>query len=181
MSSLATLTYKLEHLCERLENGETLDDDFLQEFADAKLERAQKLSAYNGAIEVMRRNAAFYSERAEQLNRRAKTCERLEKAIKERLCYQILQNPDLPWVSSEGDKFKAQKNQESLKVMKNLEKRSFSNIFASQEDYSDVDMGFLNIVQLVTLNTDAVKQHLKSGKELPWAKLDSSGSHLRIY
>lgn len=181
MSTLATLTHKLEELCERLENGEELGDDLLQEFADAKLERAQKLSAYSSVIEVIKRNAAFYSERAEQLNRRAKTCERLEKAIKERLCFQIVQNQDLPWVSSEGDKFKAQKNQESLKVFKNLEKRSYSNILASNDELKDIDMSFLNVVQLVTLNTDAVKQHLKSGKELPWAKLDSSGFHLRVY
>lgn len=108
-------------------------------------------------------------------------CERLEKAIKERLCYQILQNQDLPWVSSEGDKFKAQKNQDKLKVQYFLHNRSFSNIVSYDKDLYDIDMSFLNIIQIVTLNTDAVKEYLKSGKELSWAKLESSGFHLRVY
>lgn len=177
MTSLATLTYKLENLCERIDNGDDIPEDLLAEFASAQMEHEQKVSAYVSVIDVMKRNAAYYSARAEILNRRAKTCERVEKAIKDRLVYQIDSNPDLPWKSLEGDKLRAQKNNESLTIDVPLDKRYISNVLT---DISDVELEFVTVSKFYCVNTEAVKNYLKTGKTLNWARLESKGKHLRI-
>jgi len=177
MTSLAILTHRLEELCEKLDQGELMPLDVLEQFADAKLDHQAKLSSYIAVLDIMRKNAAYYSERAELLARRDKTCVMVEKALKERLVYNIENHPDLPWKTNEGDKLRAQDNPESLSTDLTLDKKSLSNIVV---DPSAVDAKYLDVVNLFCLNTDAVKKDLKSGVKLSWARLEKKGKHLRI-
>lgn len=195
MSTLATLSQQfatlkgqLESLWDDLEesSGE-IPEDILERLLSARfskesaeLSHAQKCDAYVGIIKNLQHDAAYYSSRAELLNRRAKTCERIEKAIKDRLIYTINQNPNLVFKGTDGDKLTVWQNQESLKLTVPLSKRSYSNVVDSVVELSYKEMlEFIDVVQVATLNTTKVKEHLKAGNKLSFATLER-GEHLRL-
>lgn len=183
MSTLATLTSTIENLCAEIDDvmDGVIPEDLLERFADAQLAHAEKVSAYVGAVKALQYNAAYYSDRAELLKRRAKTCERVEKAIKDRLTYQIQMHPDMPWRNKEGDKIALRKSPESLVCDIKTYSRSFSNVIDSVVElgYSDM-LEFVDVVQVATLNKDKVKNYLKAGNSLPWARLENNHVHIRI-
>jgi hypothetical protein len=178
MTTLAVLTNKLETLCDKIDNAEELPEDLLAEFADAKLAHEEKVAAYVAVLDNLKRNAAYYSERAELLTRRAKACERLEQSIKERLVFQIDTHPDLPWKSADNDKLKVQQNNKSLSVDFLLDRKTVSNILPHT---TEVPPRFVTVYELKSLNTQALTDALKAGETFGWARLESKGKHLRIY
>lgn len=183
MTTLATLTQAIENLCYEIEDvGDgAIPDDLLERFTSAQMAHADKVSAYVGAVKSLQYNAAYYSDRAELLKRRAKTCERIEKEIKERLVYQIQTHPDLPFKSAEGDKIALRKSHESLVCDIKTYSRSFSNVLDNivELSYDDV-LQFTDVVQVLCLNKEKVKEHLKSGYELKWARLKDDNVHVRF-
>jgi flagellar motility protein MotE (MotC chaperone) len=179
-TSLSVLTSQLESLCDEVDESDSLPSDLLERFAGAQLQHAQKCDAYVAVIRGLQHNAAYYSVRAEQLSRRAKTCERVEKAIKERLLFLINENPGITFKSTDGDKIAARDNQEALKHDVPVRNRSYSNIIEDGNFFlEDEKLQFVDVVSFNCLNTAKVKEHLQSGKTLSWARLTRS-QHLRI-
>jgi Siphovirus Gp157 len=181
MPTLATLTQQLEALCDEVDDCmDELPAELLERFASAKLSHAQKCDAYVAAIKGLQHNAAYYSARAEQLSKRAKTCERIERAIKDRLVYTINANPNLVFKSTDGDKLAVRNNPESLSLSVPLRSRSFSNVIENvvEMNYPDIPE-YLDIAQVPILNTAKVKAFLQSGGELSFAKLETK-QHLRV-
>jgi len=179
-TTLALLTSNLEALCDEVDESDSLPSDLLERFAGAQLQHAQKCDAYVAVIRGLQHNAAYYSTRAEQLSRRAKTCERVEKAIKERLLFLINENPGISFKSTDGDKIAARDNQEALKHYIPVRNRSYSNIIDNVHSMSVNDiLQFVDVVTFHCLNAAKVKEHLQSGKDLSWARLTKS-QHLRI-
>lgn len=177
MTTLAVLTSTLEDLCDEIENQEEIPQQLLERFVDASLQHSKKVGAYIGALQSLKKNAAYYSERAEIMTRRAKTCERLEAAIKDRLMAHIKTSPDLPWKSEEGDKLALRDNPEKLVVDVKLDRRHLNNLLW---DHTKIPTEFLIVSTFYTLNTEAVKLTLKAGTSLEWARLER-GQHLRVY
>jgi len=177
VTTLATITASLEALSDLLDTDDEIPEDLLDRFVEAKLAHEQKVGAYVSVIGTLRRNQAFFSERSELLKRRAKTYERMEKAIIERLVFQMKEHPSLPWASDENDKLKLRPNPESLQVDLSLDKRTVAHIL---QEPRGVDPQFITVSMFNCLNTDAVKSYLKTGKTLSWARLASKGEHLRI-
>jgi flagellar motility protein MotE (MotC chaperone) len=180
-TSLAILTSKLEQLCDEVDDSDVIPSDLIERFASAQMEHAQKCDAYVAVIKGIQHNAAYYSMRAEQLNKRAKTCERIEKAIKERLLYMIQENPGITFKSTDGDKLAARDNQEALKHDIPVRSRSYSNIIEGSETFlaSQDLLQFVDVVEFSCLNTAKVKEYLQAGKTLSWARLTRS-QHLRL-
>lgn len=177
MSTLAVLTSQLEDLCDEVGLSSEIPLDLIERFADAKMAHAEKVGAYVHVIETLKKNAEFYETRAKVLMHRAKVSERLEKEIKERLKYQVENNPNLPWKSDEGDKIGVRKNPESLKLDVQVSHRHVNNVLSEHEA---IPVEFITINTFYSLNTDAVRQFLKNGGTLSWARLEQ-GTHLRIY
>lgn len=183
MTTLATLTQSIENLCYEIEDvGDgAIPDDLLERFTSAQMAHADKVSAYVGAVKSLQYNAAYYSDRAELLKRRAKTCERIEKAIKDRLMYQIQANPNLSFKSAEGDKIALRKSPESLVCDIPTASRTFSNVIDSIVDLDHEDvLRFVDVLQVTVLNKEKVKQVLKDGRELSWARLKDDNLHVRF-
>lgn len=180
MSTLAVLTNQLEQLCDEIDAAQdVIPEDLLDRFADAKAAVEVKCSAYIGALRTLQHNAAFYSERADLLKRRAKTCERIEKAIKDRLLWQLSTFPDVPYKSVEGDRIALRDNPESLELKILTSSRSFNKVIDAV-DADKVPAEFLDLVTVTCLNTDKLKAALKEGLKLDWAAL-RRGKHVRIY
>lgn len=179
MTTLAVLTNQLEQICDEIDlSQDVIPEDLLDRFADAKAAVEVKCSAYIGALRTLQHNAAFYSERAELLKRRAKTCERVEKAIKDRLLWQLTTYPDIPYKSAEGDRITVRDNPESLDLKILTSSRQFNKVIESI-DADKVPPEFVDLVTVRCLNTDRLKAALKDGLKLDWAEL-RRGKHVRI-
>lgn len=178
MTSLATITQVLDQICDEIDavSGE-FPQDLLERFTTAQMAHAEKVGAYVAVIETLKKNASYYEERAKLLARRARTAVKLEAAIKERLMFQIEHFPDLPWRSSEGDKIGVRNNPEGLKVDVPMDHRHINNIIPME---TMIPVEFVTVATLYTLNTEAVRQFLKMGGTLSWARLER-GKHVRIY
>jgi len=178
MTTLATLTQQLEALCDEIDEvGGEIPGDLLERFADIKASHEQKCGAYIAVINTLQKNSAYYSMRAELLKRRAKTCENVEKAIKNRLVYQLTNEPNISYVSKDGDKISLRDSPESLELKIKLSSRNVSRVIEFEHD--EIPPEFCDLVVLKTVNTDKVKQYLKSGKKLDWAELKRD-KHIRI-
>jgi hypothetical protein len=178
VTTLATITASLEALSDLLDTDDEIPEDLLDRFVEAKLAHEQKVGAYVSVIGTLRRNQAFYHERAELLKRRAKSYERLERAILDRLSFQMTNHPNLSWKSTEGDRLKLHANPETLDVKVPLDKKTVSHILT---DTSIVDPKFITVSTFHCLNTEEIKTHLKAGNKVAWAELKSKGKHVRIY
>lgn len=178
MTTLATLTQQLESLCDEIDEvGGEIPQDLLDRFADIKASHEQKCGAYVAVINTLQKNAAYYSMRAELLKRRAKTCENVEKAIKDRLVYQLTNEPNISYVSKDGDKISLRDSPESLELKVKLSNRSVSRVL--EFELEEIPVEFYDLVVLKTLNTEKVKKHLQTGNKLDWAELKKN-KHIRI-
>lgn len=168
MTTLNDINQQFELLCELVDKQEgVLPNDLLERFAETSLEHTKKIDAYLAVLDRCRIDSAYYSERSETLLRRAKTCEKVEKAIKERLKDMIIAHPDLPWKSSDGDKLRVQDSPEALVI--------------EQETDFLISMVPTKYVKIISkLDREKVKEDLKNGVILEWARLER-GTHLRIY
>lgn len=171
MSTLTDLTIKIAKLCDDVENGGKLPDDLLAVFTDAKLEHAEKLTHYAYVFNGLRSDNSNYCQRSETLLRRAETCEDIEKKMKEQIKRNIIIYPDLPWKSTEGDKFRVQESTEALIL---------SETAKSKNPEFEVPAEYLIAINEFKLDKEKIKEDLKKGIELGWAKL-TRGTHLRIY
>jgi hypothetical protein len=178
MTTLATLTTQLEAICDQIEDSDTLPDDLLERFADARLSHMSKIDNYVSLLSTIKSNAEYYETRAKQLQRRAKTCARIEAAVKERLLIQVMTHPNLPWASSEGDKLRAQKSPEALEIDLPNKSRTFSHVVDSLPD--DFNPRYADHVTCTVLNTERIRTELAGGIDIPWARLVKR-SHLRVY
>lgn len=176
MKSLLTLSTELENLCEQIEEGKDITDEFLTEFGSAKLQHAEKVDNWCHVLRTITHNSAVYSERSETFARRAKTLENLELKLKDYLKMTIKAHPNLPWSGTEGDKIRVQKSPESLKLNISLDKRSFTNVMYGEG--IDKYRNFIDVTTLYLLNKEKVKAYLQAGNELDWAKLEQ-GDHVR--
>lgn len=176
--NLTEISKSLDLLCDSVDAGEELTNDFLQVFADMREQHENKLTAYKSVMDMLKRESAYYSERSETLKRKAKMREAMLEKIKTRLVEHIEQFPDLPWASLDGEKFRAQENPPKLELFIPLDKRSFSNIVISPDERLT---RFLTKVEFYTLQTDEVKQALLEGQTFEWARLADKTKHLRVY
>lgn len=178
MSTLATLTQQLETLCDEIDAVDgKIPEDILERFTSLQATHQEKCAAYVAVIGSLQHNAAYYSMRAELLKRRAKTCERVEKAIKDRLVWQLTNQPNIPYVSRDGDKITLRDSPESLELKIKTSSRSISRVLDSEFDAIPAE--FIDVVVLKTLNTEKVKKHLQDGNKLDWAELKQD-KHIRI-
>lgn len=177
MPTLATLTQQLEALCDEIDSVDgAIPEDILERFTSLQATHQEKCAAYVAVIGSLQHNAAYYSARSELLKRRAKTCERVEKAIKDKLVWQLTNNPNIPYVSPDGDKIRLANSPESLELKVKTSSRSISRVI---DYFDDIPLEFIDVVTLRTLNTDKVKQYLKDGNKLDWAELKTN-KHIRI-
>lgn len=176
MTTLSNIVNELDRICTEIDESDALPNDLLERFASTQLEQKDKLSAYVAVIDQAQAASAYFQERANKLTKRAKTAERVASAVKERLLFVMQQHPELPWQSSDGDKFTACNSQPSLEIDLNYYKTSYNYIL---NDLFGIPEQFIDIVQLTCLNSQKVKKHLLDGNKLSWARLQHS-KYLRI-
>jgi hypothetical protein len=176
LATLAEITNKLDALCTSVDESDVIPDNLLEVFADTKLAHAQKLDAYLAVISQLENMSSYYSSRAEKLKQRSKSADKILAKMKERMLFHIEQFPDLPWRSTDGDKFTRCKAQDSLVIDMPHYKTTFN--YLVNETFG-IEPQFLDVVSLTTINSTRVKKFLQEGGHLEWARL-TSNHYLRI-
>jgi hypothetical protein len=120
-------------------------------------------------MDICKRNAALYSERAEELKNASQSWEKKYESLQRYAMFLVDKFPDIEWRGTDRT-FAKKLNPPSLNCQL---KRSYSSsnvipdelIFSVPEKYRECKI-------LWILKSDMVKDDLKAGKELNFAKLD---------
>jgi hypothetical protein len=152
----------------------------LDSFAEAKADHQLKCQNYVNLIDVIKKESAYLSERAELLKQKSKTLDKVLDRVKERLVMMIDFFPDLPWRTKEGDKLRVQANPERLVTTYKLDQKTFRNVMVSIDDIEEATE-FLVHHSFFTLDTERLKKALKEGRKFTFASLEQGGKHLRIH
>lgn len=176
--SLTESAARLEQLAERLDAGEPLTPLFQAIFAQAKLEHVQGVAdAINfcASLEALllgaKRGRDAWAERARQLKSALEAFK--AEAVKARAAY-----PNLPWTDTYGARLSLCNNSSASLVHDLPLSDMTARGVLEQEDVDRLPAKYVKIVSYLTLNAAAVKEDLKAGVQLPWARLER-GQHVR--
>lgn len=167
--SLASMMAALQILEKEIDNSDEITPEQCEvhfgqiKDIDAKVDR---LLAF---MDLCKQNAATYSERSEQLKATSQSWERKQASLERYAMWLIERYPEVEWRGSDRT-FAKKLNPPSLVCQM---KRSFTTanmipdelIFSIPEKYRECKVVWL-------LKSDLVKDDLKAGKQLNFAKLD---------
>jgi len=129
-------------------------------------EKVDRLLAY---MDISKRNAALYSERAQELEKRAISWEKKLERLEEYALYLVERFPDVAWRGSERS-FNKKLNPPSVVIPF---KKSYSNAnMIPEELVSLIPEKYRKEVTIHVLNSDVIKADLKAGESLDFAKLE---------
>jgi hypothetical protein len=171
----------LTTLSQQIEDGLDVDAAIVRTFEDAKLsvtEAIDRRKAFKSYLLMMidRCKAA-----KAEVNDRQKFFERTLERLTEQTKRVIEENPGVPYTDSLGAKVSVVKNGQprlELKIPLAVSKSISSVVDHEQCEFFGVDRKYLKTVSYLVLDTEAVKNDLKSGAILEWAEL-IWGSQLR--
>jgi hypothetical protein len=168
-NSLASLMSTLKIMEKEIDNAE----EITLEQCDAHFSQLkavdQKVDRLLDFMDICKRNAALYSERAEELKNASQSWEKKYESLQRYAMFLVDKFPDIEWRGTDRT-FAKKLNPPSLNCQL---KRSYSSsnvipdelIFSVPEKYRECKI-------LWILKSDMVKDDLKAGKELNFAKLD---------
>jgi hypothetical protein len=120
-----------------------------------------------------------YEELAKEYKAKADSLKNLRENLHLKTMAIMDENPDLEFRGHYG-KFRQQKNSQAELTTEFLRMSfNYSNIITAETMEMYGLHKYITYSELFQLNTEAVREALKSGVELPWAKLNQ-GKHLRI-
>jgi hypothetical protein len=168
-NSLSALMSQLQILEREIDNAEEITlEQCDAHFAQLKAvdEKVDRLLSF---MDLAKHNAAIYSERAEQLKRASESWDKKYESLQRYALWLTERFPDVEWRGTERT-FAKKLNPPSLNCQL---KKSFSTsnyipdelIFSVPEKYRECKMVWI-------LKSDLVKDDLKAGKQLNFAKLD---------
>lgn len=164
--------FSLAEMCQALEDGATPDALFTEHFKETELALAESVDRriamrlqIKADLEISRTQRADWDRRVQQLKALDDLCD--EKTIET-----MQRHPDLPYKGQMG-RFALQKNPPSLKLA-----FGEKGITSDMLTFFAIPPEFVKTT--IEINTVAVKDALKAGKEIPWAELKADGCHLRV-
>jgi len=184
MKSLAEYAFEIERVChEAAFSEEGLTDEMVLALSELEGNVAEKTDNWIGYLDSLKGRIADLEEKTNRFSMALRVAKNLEKRLKNHLV-NILENT--PNVSYKGElgSLKIQKNS-SAKLTSDLTEVSVRFEYINR---NDAVFSFLNWAEIEPylerkeywiLKKNAVKNDLKIGKEIEWAKLEQ-GNHLRI-
>tara|TARA_R110000868_G_scaffold9394_6_gene46937 strand:+ start:502 stop:1065 length:564 start_codon:yes stop_codon:yes gene_type:complete len=163
----------MAELCQRLDDGEAPNEALVLAFKDTELElggavdrRIVFMSMIESAIEDAKKARDAWSDQAKKLSKAYEAFEANTIGI-------IESHPDLPFKGDLG-KLTVRKNPPSVVTAFGDRDLTPSEIYANA-----IDSGFVRTKTTYRLDKDAIKDALKSGAVLEWAKLEQ-GQALKV-
>lgn len=171
--SLASMMSALQILEKEIDNSEEITPEQCEAHFGSIKEIDQKVDRLLAFMDLCKQNAATYSERAESLKHASESWERKYNSLQKYAMWLTERYPDIEWRGSDRT-FTKKLNPPSLNCQM---KKSYSTsnmipdelIFSVPEKYRECKVIWI-------LKTDLVKDELKAGNYLNFAKLDQKES-----
>lgn len=167
--SLAKMMASLRLLENEIDESDEITLEQCQEHFDAIKEIDSKVDRLLGYMDVCKRNAALFAERAKEIDLEATRWEKRLASLEKYALFLCSAFPDIEWRGSERVISKGL-NQPSLK-------QSITNRFSTEnclpeEFLADVPKEYREAKTIWVLKTKELKDDLKKGKEVGFARLE---------
>lgn len=160
LNELVLLSATIENAL--IESGGEISPDLEKMLEERDENLPKKVDNYAGLIERLEITKAFYKQKADNLLKIAKACDRVTEKLEDRI-KNAIKTLDVPELQGEDYRFKLVKSQPSLKVT----------------DESLVPDSLKVIKQETVLDKKEIIKCLKDGEIIPGVELEY-GSHLRM-
>lgn len=167
--SLASMMSALQILEKEIDNSDEITTEQCEAHFGSIQEIDVKVDRLLAFMDLCKQNAATYSERAESLQNASKSWERKYESLSKYAMWLIERFPEVEWRGTDRSIVK-KTNPPSLSC--DLKKRFSSEnvipdnlVFSVPEKYRDCKVVWI-------LKTDLIKEELKAGKNLNFAKLE---------
>ena len=177
--SLARYAADLEAICLEIdeETGE-ISEELIKRFDDARLDLATKCDNWIGYLDALKALVAEAKERKERAAKAQKTFEGVNKRLRDYLKFVMETNHGLAFKGTQG-KLALQSNAAALKVDFELaDKTIYKAIDPTLLELEPSLNHYVKQISCYVLDTERLKEDLKSGATVPWARL-GKGSHGR--
>jgi len=161
-------------ICQQIEDGINIEDALLAQFNETKLDIAEAIDRRKGLKNYLEMMISHCKAGKSDINDQQKRFETVLERLKEKTKQILIENPEIPYVDSFGKKLSVVNNgtpRLDLKLPITISK-SVNNIVDQQECITfGIDQKYLRTVSYITLDTETLRNDLKSGTILPWADL----------
>jgi len=163
LSSLALLERQID------ESDEITREQCEEHFSQLK-EVDKKVDRLLGFIDISKRNAALYSERAEMMTNESKRWEKRVKSLESFAFWLVEAYPDIEWRGT--DRTFYTKISPQPKIVENISRKLTVSRHLGEEHLADVPAKYRDQKTIWILKTDVIKDDLKNGEELKFATLE---------
>lgn len=167
--SLAALMSALQILEKQIDDSDEITPEQCDAHFSSIKEIDLKVDRLLSFMDLCKQNAATYSERAESLKRASESWERKYKSLCQYALWLTERYPEVEWRGSDRT-FKKKLNPPSLNCQ--LQKKYSTSNYIPDELVFSVPEKYRECKVVWLLKSDLVKDDLKAGKSLNFARLD---------
>jgi len=160
------------------EQEETIDNALLRIFGECRDVQVQAVDRNIIFSRVLEHQIACAKEMEDAWTAKVRTLKNIQERHKARLVSILQSLPDIPFKGTQG-KIALHANPVALEVEIAEQTRCFKVIGDAEIAKHRIPVEFLDEIRLTALNKANIKAHIKSGKELSWARLKQD-NHIRI-
>lgn len=176
---------QLQIFMEALENDEDITEESYAalrllgaDVATATARNIHFLDKLETEISSMEAKKIYWKSKVDSCHKKLTTLKNLQSRVERRLVDAVLANDRVPFESKLGS-IGVKKNPPKLALGIKTSEKTIRHIIGKEDiDWNDIDQKFLTRLELWSLNTDIIKEHLKT-ESLKWAKLEQE-NHLVV-
>lgn len=179
--SLFEAAATLAEVCNRLEEGEDLDEVLTEAFGESQALVAEAIDRRKAVINEIKSKIQLAKLYRKEINKHINTCKAVHQRIKDGVAYVMQKHPDQLYRDSLGKKLSIVKTPTpALKLDCDMRQTTSVRNVIDRDTIAllGIDAKYINEVSFTILDTEALKGDLLCGEEIPWARLVHS-THLR--
>lgn len=178
--TLAAHVAELEAIIAEMPEDGEVPSEVLTRFEGAQLELAQKVDRYIALLEAGKFLAEALKEREQRMRQARKGAERLTEKLKEMAKFVMESTGRRALPGAELGTLALHKNPESVHVDFDVQDKTvYRCLDAALLTMEPSLLTYVKTFMFHSIDLEKLKADLKSGMEVPWARL-ASGSHVRI-
>lgn len=180
MTSLAKYAVDVELACQEIDEAPDVNTALVAKFADTTGALADKIDRYIGLMDAVKSRVALLKEQKDRISKAVKAAENFDRQLKSYVKHVMQQVPNISYKGSTGSLY-LHKNPKSLKVDFALPDKTVYSVV--DDTMLTLEPSLATYVKQVTVNVidrDKLKADLEAGMRLPWARIVSDDSHVRV-
>ena len=176
--SLSKISHDFIELCDKIDDMEEVEGELVERFMNLKLEHKEKVDSWIYILDQVKSRTAFLKDRKKRLEKAYKLCQNLEIRMKEYLRF-VINNTSVPLNGNEGRIYLHGSAEKVDHNIKTENKSVYNAVDQSITGFVPDISPYLKEIKFYSLDVTKIKEDLKAGKKLSFAKLTKS-SHIRV-